>query len=226
MNDKELLNVDNNNILQPLDGGAGDGDGTPPTPTSIEQFWRGVVDAINSPTNPLGTGSTLLKVFHLKEITARPSPVTPHQLKAGAKNEHYQWRSWRLSFLPGMMIEKLRRHKRMNGDDLPMERNDLRAQIKVRPYWVPSTKSYGHRKKFGRGSRKNLSCWCIDVDHHELGYLPVTDEEFENSLCRSGDRVQGDFLPKEEWADPRKGDLFALIDLILKAKRKTDESVQ
>jgi hypothetical protein len=39
----------------------------------------------------------------------------------------------------------------------------------------------------------------------------VSDEEFHRSLYREGD-TQGDFLPSEEWVDPRKGDLFALVD--------------
>ena len=58
------------------------------------------------------------------------------------------------------------------------------------------------------------------MDKHELGYQPVTDEEFQASLYRDGNVDGGIFLPREEWSDPRKGDLFALVELLERARSR------
>ena len=188
---------------------------------NVNLFWRDLLDALSS--DAFGeTGSDLLNIFHLQEITPPKSPVTPEQLAAGQEQSWCAWKSYRLSFLPGPVIEKLKAHKRRSGGDLPLDRSDLRTQMQVRPYWVPPPPgNKGHQKKFGRGSRVPQVCWCIDVDKHELGFQAVTDDEFKDSLYR--DKEKGTFLTGEEWADPRQGDLFKLIELLVKAKAKSDE---
>lgn len=193
---------------------------------NVNLFWRDLLDAIASPTDPFGAGSDLLNIFHLQEISNKDLQLPPKQLSAaGESPERYGWRSWRLSFLPGPVIEMLRRQKRLSGRDLPLDKGDLRAQMQVRPYWVtpPAGRSNIH-KKFGRASRTNQACWSIDVDKHELGYQAVTDEEFQESLYQPGKQAEGIFLPGEDWVDPRKGDLFSLIEKVLRAKSKSEET--
>jgi hypothetical protein len=121
--------------------------------------------------------------------------------------------------LPGPVLEVLKRHKRMSGGAFPITKDDLRVQMSTRPYWVAPPATHGNRRRFGK-SRTLQVCWVIDVDKHDEGLNPVTDEEFHKSLYRDGDEEKGIFLPTEEWIDPRKGDLFALIDMLVKAKER------
>ncbi len=47
----------------------------------------------------------------------------------------------------------------------------------------------------------------------DMGFRAVTDEEWEQSLYVEGDS-SGQFLSSDEWIDPRKGDMYALIDAL------------
>ena len=68
--------------------------------------------------------------------------------------------------------------------------------------------------KFGHGSKVNRSCWCIDLDKFEdLGLRQVSDEDWEKSFYKDGNPENG-LLPSDEWIDPRKGDLFAVLDAL------------
>jgi hypothetical protein len=188
---------------------------------NVNLFWRDLLDALCSPLHPFGEGPDLLKLFHLTAVIPAACPVTEHQLKAGAESSAYAWTSWELAFLPRPVIKILRAHKRRGGRELPLDQPDLRAQMQVRPYWKPEPTTRGHRKKFGKSSRTSQKCWVVLVDQHELGLQPVADAEFQESLYAEGGSAQGVFLTGDEWVDPRKGDLFALIDLLVKAKEKT-----
>ena len=48
-----------------------------------------------------------------------------------------------------------------------------------------------------------------------MGRRTVSKEEWVNSLFKDGD-VKGPGIPHTEWVDPRKGELFDLIETILK----------
>ena len=53
-------------------------------------------------------------------------------------------------------------------------------------------------------------------------YLKQSDEEFERSLFKDDDPKSSEWLPKEEWTDPRRGDLFALIDSLKSDQQQTE----
>ena len=56
----------------------------------------------------------------------------------------------------------------------------------------------------------------------DLGLIPVTDEEFERSKYKDGEVEVGNYLAlDEDWVDPRKGDIFYLMDLVLKISEQT-----
>ena len=190
---------------------------------NVNLFWRELLDALASDAfgeSPID----LLGIFHLSRREDAKSPVTECQLKAGDENATYAYPSgYRIYILPGPTIDKLRKHMRLSGRELPLSKEDLRTQMMVREYWVPSSSRKGTRKKFGPGSNQPQNCWEIDVDKHELGFQTVTDEEFQKSLYRDGDVATGIFVPKEEWVDLHKGDLFILVELLLKAKAKLKE---
>lgn len=111
----------------------------------------------------------------------------------------------------------LRMYKRKSGRDFAAQQSDLRNLMKVQPYWVGPTSKYGHKQKF---DGVNKSCWCIQVDWHELGRTELSDEDFDANLRQPGQ--QEIFISSAEWTDPRKGDLFGLIES-LESKQKEEK---
>lgn len=184
---------------------------------SVDLFWREILTAMES--GAFGdTPADRRRYWHVIEDSSAPSPVSVEQTKRGTENPYTAWRSLKLYFQPGPVIEMLRMHKRKSGRDFAIQQTDLRNQMKVQRYWVESSSRYGHKQKFN-GSNK--SCWCIAVDRHELGLNLVPDDEFFDSFKAEGQ--QGLFVSSDKWMDPRKGDLFGLIDS-LQSKKKEDES--
>jgi hypothetical protein len=185
---------------------------------SVDLFWRELLNALAS--NAFGeTPADRRRIFKVVEDESAPSPVSEHQTKHGAENGYTVWKPLKFYFQPGPTIEMLRIFKRKSGRDLPIQQSDLLHQMKVRGYWVASDSRYGHKQKF---DGVNRSCWCIAVDKHELGLTPVTDNEFDKSLVNPA--AQGTFLMREDWMDPRKGDLFALIESLESKREDHDDA--
>jgi hypothetical protein len=90
----------------------------------------------------------------------------------------------------------------------------------------PPEYSSMHKKVFAGKAGEN--CWGVSVDKlGEVGYIPVDDDRFEGSKWDSGEVGVGNYMGGIEgvWPDPRKGDIFYLIDLLLKkAERNHGES--
>ena len=108
------------------------------------------------------------------------------------------------------MIGGLRKYKRQMGLEFPLEKNDLCAYLNVRPYWVESGPNMdrAHRTRF-HGVQTCQVSWVIALDSFpELGYRGVDDEEWDTSFIKP----DGSRYTCDEWIDPRRGDLFALID--------------
>ena len=190
---------------------------------NVNQLWRDALDALKSDAFGL-TVHDRRRIFKVVENTSPRIKLSELQVKAGAEDRRKQWRSLRLYFVPGPFIAMLRQYKRSQGRELPLDRSDLRAQMRTRKYWVePEGSRAGkgtHRIRFG-GERGKTSedCWCIELDLHELGYQPVNDEEFTASQYR--DPEAGVFWPSDEWVDPRRGDLFALVDALEEKKQES-----
>lgn len=187
---------------------------------NVNQFWRDLIDALDSEA----FGETPMDrkgIFKVMPHTPKKSQLTERQYKAAGEDASKAFPDLLLYFKPGPVIDMLRKYKRMGGKELPLDKADLRKQMQTRPYWVPASSEAGHRQRFtGKSSE---SCWCIDLSRHELGYRAVTDDEFEASLMKPADGGgQGTFLTREEWVDPRKGDLFALVES-LKGKESSED---
>ena len=180
---------------------------------SVDLFWRELLNALES--DAFGeTSADRRRIFNARIDEHAVSPVSAVQTKWGVDRPFTEWKSYLLYFQPGPVIEMLRKEKRKTGRDLPLQQSDLRNQMKVMGYWVePDEKTGRHKQRFGG---VNKSCWCIRVDAHELGLVRVSDPDFEVSL-----RVEGQqeiFVTGDKWMDPRKGDLFGLIESILSQK--------
>jgi hypothetical protein len=183
---------------------------------SVDLFWREVMNAYASDAFGV-TPADRRRIFKVVEDETAPSPVSEHQTKHGAEHGYTAWKSEILYFQPGAVIEMLKIFKRKSGGNFACSQSDLYHQMKERGYFVVPKSSYGIRQKF---DGVNRSCWGARMDQHELGLIRVSDQVFDESLL-SGDK-QGTFLPRSDWTDPRKGDLFALIES-LKSKKDEEE---
>jgi hypothetical protein len=70
-------------------------------------------------------------------------------------------------------------------------------------------------KKFIKGSTVNQYCWGFDLDKFDdFGFRSISDEQWKQSLYADGD-VNGKLLPSTEWTDPRRGELFKIVEALL-----------
>jgi hypothetical protein len=177
---------------------------------SVDLFWRELLNALES--GAFGhTPAERRQFFQAIEDKGAKSPVSEYQTKAGAERSFKVWKSYLLYFRPGPVIELLRTFKRRSGGDLPVSQSDLLCQMKTRPYWNPAKHPSGHRQKFG--GKSNQTCWCIKVDIHPLGLDRVSDAQFDESFQNT---ESNSLITADEWTDPRKGDLFALVEALEK----------
>ena len=174
---------------------------------SVDLFWREVLNALES--GAFGhTAAERRQYFSVIEDKLAISPVSEYQVKAGAGESFKAWKSYFLYFRPGPLIELLRVSKRRSGENLPISQSDLLSQMRTRPYWHLAKHPSGHRQKFG--GKSTQTCWCIKVDFHPMGYVRIGDVDFDASLVQAGESPAA-FLA-DSWVDPRKGDLFALLE--------------
>jgi hypothetical protein len=180
----------------------------------VYQFFADLLSALNA--GVFGTTAAELQRFFKIVPNKNGSPrLTERQLRDSADNPCLVWKSYFLFIRPGPVIDALREYKRRQGLQLPLDQQDLLTQLKVKPSFLPAPRQ-GHMKKFGKGSKTNQYCWGLDLDKLEgLGFRPVSDEDWESSLYPEGDKTANK-LPLQEWIDPRKGDLFDLVDKLLK----------
>jgi hypothetical protein len=137
--------------------------------------------------------------------------LTPRQLKDAAEHPRLMLISGILYFTPGPVIDAIRRHLYAQGQKLPLDQHDLLAQLKSKGFFVPPRHRQGHQQKFGK-DKTNTYCWAIDLSKvPDLGVLVVSDEVWEASFYPDGNTTRG-MLPLDEWVDPRKGELFSIVD--------------
>lgn len=194
---------------------------------NVNQFWLDVVSAAQQ--GAFGETPAEMRAFFKWDERVLSHPPEERLLEApGATLEAQaatEWRSAHLYFVPQLVIEALRAHQRKHGAAAPpLERNDLMAQMKVKPYWEwarnrdGSVNTSGHRQRFA-GKKTAQACWCINVDQHELGFVPCPDAEFYKGMFINGDPEQG-WKMLEDRDDPRRGDLYVLGELL---KRQEEE---
>ena len=95
------------------------------------------------------------------------------------------------------------------------------CMLRVHAYFVPGPKQ-GHQIKFGRGATNNSYCWFIDLaELPEHGLREVSDEAWIASFYQDGNPDNG-VIPSDEWADPRKGELFAVVEALKNKSQEED----
>jgi len=194
---------------------------------NIAEFWQDVMNA--HAAQKFGeTPGERRRIWKFVEDTRAKCPVSEYQMKLGAEHgDPYRWVSGLLYFKASVVLDIIRKHRRERGDDRPLDQADLWNHMKVQPYLVPSPYSGGHTMRFGDGSRVKESCWCIRLDLHPWGYRPQTDEEFFKSLHPEDGPNAGRediWIPREEWSDGRKGELFKLVESLKNQKGSGEDT--
>jgi len=181
--------------------------------TDIIRFFEILVGAVQA--GVFGRSpSELQRYFKYVLNPSSNPPLSPLQLRDGAKHRHLAWSSGILFFLPRVVIDMLRRSLHSRGETFPLDITDLLAQLQSKGYLVPPPSRHGHQKKFGKGADKNQYCWGIDLDKFpELGFVQVSDEVWNASLYPEGDTSKPEPSAKD-WIDPRRGPLFAIVDAL------------
>ena len=115
-----------------------------------------------------------------------------------------------LAMRPSLVFPRMNEYMRNQGGPLPPSQSDVQAQMRVHSYFVPGPRQ-GHQIKFGSGATNNSYCWFIDLaELAEHGMRVVLDEVWTASFYRDGNPDNG-MLPIDDWIDPRKGELFAVV---------------
>jgi hypothetical protein len=147
--------------------------------------------------------------FICKDICSQK--ISDRQLRDAADHPHRALKSGYLYLQPEPVIDGVRRYLYAQGQRLNLDQHDLYAQLKFKEFFVKSRHRQGHHQKFGK-DKTNTYCWAIDLNlFPELGVLYVPDNLWEASFYPEGDNSRN-MLPAEEWVDPRKGELFTVVD--------------
>src|SRR2546422_876411 len=102
----------------------------------VNQFWRIFLNALVNGA----FGRTPEEVGRMLKLVVSKSgkpKLSERQLKDEAENPRCAWTSYYLCFLPGAVIDAMQKYLRSQGQDLPLDRGDLRAQMQARSYFVP-----------------------------------------------------------------------------------------
>ncbi|HVM51258.1 MAG TPA: hypothetical protein VMU04_24725 [Candidatus Acidoferrum sp.] len=162
-----------------------------------------------------GFGDTISRLKEYFKVVDKPEdlkspPVSEHQRQKGQESAFCAWRSKLLYIQAQGSVEVVMAYRRRLGITENLSRKDLQEQMKGRPWFVPPPgKRSAHQVRFQSGGQE--VAWCIDVDRHEMGRLEVSDEDFDASLRREDGNWKTGL---HEWADPRKGPLYSLIELL------------
>jgi hypothetical protein len=178
----------------------------------VQQFW---IDVLASAKEGVFGHSPAERGEIFKALPSEVCHVSlsEMQAKAGEEDPSRAWPSLRFYFTIDSLLARLRKWIKQQGREWTLDKNDLRAQMKVQGYWLEGD----HRQRFN-GAKSGQRCWCITPDKHPLGYQKVSDDEFAASFQKS----DGHFFAVEDWVDPRKGDLFALIDSLKPQRNEKD----
>jgi hypothetical protein len=150
------------------------------------------------------------KVVENKNSTPR---FSERQIKDAVEDPRRALKVPILAMRPGPVIYLMNKYIYTQGGTLPLSQSDLQAQMREHSYFVPGPRQ-GHQMKFGRGAKNNSYCWCFDLaQFDELGLREVPDEDWIASFYRDGNPDNG-MLPIDEWVDPRKGELFSIVEAL------------
>jgi len=178
----------------------------------VNRIWTDIVNALRA--GVFGHGrADLSKMFKARRLgeSIHPPGVDPHDAHEECVHcfRGIRWVSYRLYFVHGVVLDLLQRHYRQQGKTMSLNHSDLKSQMSQRRSWVNPPNGCVHKQRFG-DAPAGSNCWAVDLDFHELGYQPVTDDVMRDSWEKS----PGVSWPTGEWVDPRKGELFEIVHAV------------
>jgi len=198
---------------------------------NVNAIWQDILAALEM--GAFGeTVEEIRRVFHITVTRADHPPGAPLQT-VNIANGQPGWDSVRLVFKPELLLQLLQKELRRQGRDVTLSRNDLKAQMSVKPYWGGVRDA-----RFSGGPTQG---WSVELDRHDLGYQPISDGEYadrvlpvyvcagvlgsDNHACareeifseeeyRAGRKCPacGGWKWTRQWPDdPRLGPLYAIV---------------
>jgi hypothetical protein len=175
----------------------------------VQQYFYDILSALSAGE----MGATVRERQELFKAVEVPEPgpdISPKQL---ALVEHWPcaaWKNYVVYWVPRKVYDRVAIWRRRQGKDMPMSYDDLKSAMQTQPWWLPPPKGRdgAHVQKFAGSSQR---CFGLVVNKFPgLGYCPVPDELVEERLKQNN----GLAVASSDWVDPRKGDLFALINAL------------
>ena len=184
---------------------------------NVNQFWRDLISAFRR--NVFGEGGEQKRFFRVKDTIIPRAPGTPED------TTQTEWRSYILYIEINSVLDMMQRDARTRGATLALDKSDLREQMSRRPYWRGDCVGKGAKKMRFNGGY-GVHCWGIELDMMaELGYTAVDDATLAKSKEAAVDRAlpYPNYEP-DDWADPRKGDLYVIVDAIYKSQNREKDT--
>ena len=158
---------------------------------NINKFWTYLVVAFQA-------GEIPIEAFRVDVEMSKPNTEPGHPDRL--------WKRYLLYFQPDPVLSALQMWLVKQHETLPLGRSDLQKQLSVTPYWLQGK----HTKRFP-GAGITAKCWGIVMDEHPLGRQEVSDEEWaEYNRLRLA--PQDGSIP----SDPREGELFCIVNKVIK----------
>jgi hypothetical protein len=172
---------------------------------NVNKFFLDMVGAYKNGVFGYSRGE-LENYFKVTKRVVDHPPCAPNQ---------GSWKNYFLYINYNPLTAKMKEYLGRQKEVFPLNPNDLRDQLSQLASWVPAKNSrQGHRQRFGKGEGTS-PCWCIDVDKHALGYQPNSDEDLARAHFDAGTGNALEFLDR---SDPRKGELFDIINALEKVE--------
>ena len=125
---------------------------------------------------------------------ANPPGVPENSIQLG------NWQQVNLFLNPDSLVDALTEYLRRQNKILRLRRDDLKAQMSARPWWIKKDTHYKVRFQVN-GVSVGRRPWGLNLDLlPDFGYRPISDAE----------------LLAAHPNDPRKGPLYAIVDALTK----------
>lgn len=171
---------------------------------NVNVFLQDVITAVKAEAIPP-------ECFRVEKDTLEHPPGCPHQ---------GPWESFRLYLDPKSIIRHLEIYLRKAGHTVTLRYNDLRDQLSKNEFWIKPEAGKKLNRRFGKkGQTSVVQAWGILVDKHPLGFQPVSDEDYRAALSDRNPTLD-EIGPVFADGDPRRGELYAVIDMVLKAEAR------
>jgi hypothetical protein len=175
----------------------------------VASFKEFMLRFARSAANDVANETNINKFFAdlITATTAGAIPLACYRLdsKMGENPPGISFPSYVLYIDGASALAHLQIFLRKQGASVVLKKKDMRDQLAMEPYWVDGN----YTKHFPGNS--TIRPWGIKIDLHPLGARRITEAE------------HADFRKNPDQGDPRKGELFGIIDMILRAQEKEDQ---